>query len=125
MPHTINMGTRPIEVATLLPESVLFESEPWTSFYMTDEIVREFRKGLEGKARTGRNAPERLENHCLDEEASSRMDDEGCPNEPVSRSYFTEPFLSLLHRPLEGKAHDPGRESVVRLKTTRSQAEGI
>ncbi len=83
MPHTIDMGTRPIEVATLLPESVLFESEPWTSFYMTREIVREFRKGLEGKARTGRNAPERLENHCLDEEASSRMDDEGCPNEPV------------------------------------------
>jgi len=38
------------------------------------------------------------------------------PTNLCSRSYFTEPFLSLLHRPLEGKAHDPGRES---------QAEGI
>jgi hypothetical protein len=65
-----------------LAESLRFENEPWTSFYLRGEIVREFRKGLGGKATTGRNAPERLEDHSFDQEASSRMDNEGCPNEP-------------------------------------------
>jgi hypothetical protein len=80
-------GTRKTETTLMeegvpSPGSVRFENEPWTSFYRTREIVREFRKGLEGKARTGQGARERLEDHCFDEEASSRMDNEGCPNEP-------------------------------------------
>ena len=33
----------------LLPESVRFESEPWTSFYIAGEIIRESRKTLENK----------------------------------------------------------------------------
>ncbi len=49
MPDTINAGTRLIEEDTLLPESVRFESEPWTSFYMAGEIIRELRKTLENK----------------------------------------------------------------------------
>jgi hypothetical protein len=49
MPDTINTGTRLIEEGTLLPESVRFESEPWTSFYMVGEIIRELRKALENK----------------------------------------------------------------------------
>ena len=57
-----------MEEGVPLPESVRFENEPWTSFYLTGEIVREFRK--------------RLEDQSLDEEGSSRMDNEGCPNEP-------------------------------------------
>jgi hypothetical protein len=79
MGDTIKTETALIEEGVPLPESVRFENEPWASFYM---IGREFRNGLEGKARTGRNAPERLKDHRFDEEASSRMDDEGCPNEP-------------------------------------------
>ena len=82
MEDTIKTETAFIEEGVPLPESVRFENEPWTSLYMAREIVREFQKGLEGKARTGRNAPEQLEDHCFHEEASSRMDDEGCPNEP-------------------------------------------
>ena len=57
-----------MEEGVPLPESVRFENEPWTSFYLTGEIVREFRK--------------RLEDQSFDEEGSSRMDNEGCPNEP-------------------------------------------
>ena len=82
MGGTIKTETALIEEGVPLPESVRFENEPWTSFYLTGEIVREFRKGLEAKARAGQNAPERLEDHSFDQEASSRMDNEGCPNEP-------------------------------------------
>ena len=49
MPDTINAGTILIAESTLLPESVRFESEPWTSIYTAGEIVRELRKALENK----------------------------------------------------------------------------
>jgi hypothetical protein len=49
MPDTINTGTNLIEEGALLPESVRFESEPWTSFHMVGEIIRELRKALENK----------------------------------------------------------------------------
>ena len=44
MADTINTGTRLIEEGALLPESERSESEPWTSFYMAGEIIRELRK---------------------------------------------------------------------------------
>lgn len=43
MADTINTGTRPTEEKVLMPESLRFESEPWTSFYMAGEIIRESR----------------------------------------------------------------------------------
>ena len=49
MPDTINTGTRLIEEGVLLPESVRSESEPWSSFYMSGEIIRELRKAQENK----------------------------------------------------------------------------
>jgi len=49
MPDTINTGTRLIEEVALLPESVRFESEPWTSFYTAGEIIRDLRKAHENK----------------------------------------------------------------------------
>jgi hypothetical protein len=49
MPDTINTGTRRIEEVTLFPESLRFESEPWTAFYMAGEIIRELRKAQEIK----------------------------------------------------------------------------
>ncbi|PYT84951.1 MAG: hypothetical protein DMG40_00520 [Acidobacteria bacterium] len=68
MAGTLKTETTLMEEGVPLPESVRFENEPWTSFYLTGEIVREFRK--------------RLEDQSFDEEGSSRMDNEGCPNEP-------------------------------------------
>jgi hypothetical protein len=44
MADTIKTGTTLIEEGTLLPESLQFESEPWTSFYMAGGIIRELRK---------------------------------------------------------------------------------
>jgi hypothetical protein len=70
-----------IEEGTLLPESLRFESEPWTSFYMAGEMIRELRKAPRNKAGTEARAPQRPEGQRRDEEASSRVDDEGCPNE--------------------------------------------
>lgn len=53
MPDTINTGTRRIEEVTLFPESLRFESEPWTAFYMAGEIIRELRKAQEIKRVSG------------------------------------------------------------------------
>lgn len=56
MADTINTGTMLIEEATLLPESLRFQSEPWTFFYMAGETIRELRKALEKEASTGAKA---------------------------------------------------------------------
>ncbi len=44
MVDTIKTGTTLIEEGALMLESLQFESEPWTSFYMAGEIIRESRK---------------------------------------------------------------------------------
>ena len=49
MADTNNAGTRVIEEVALFPESVRFESEPWTAFYTAGEIIRELRKAHENK----------------------------------------------------------------------------
>jgi hypothetical protein len=49
MADTIDTGTMLIEEGALMPESLRFESEPWTSFYMAGEIIRELRMTLENK----------------------------------------------------------------------------
>ncbi len=89
-------------------------------------------------------APERLEGHRRDEEASSRMGEEGCPNDGTARrqdtpeltagytlvgrpnflvehplrtllyELFVEPFLRLLQRALGGKVHALSTKTAVR-----------
>jgi hypothetical protein len=49
MADTNNTGTRLVKEAALFPDSVRFESEPWTAFYTAGEIIREFRKASENK----------------------------------------------------------------------------
>jgi NifU-like N terminal domain len=44
MSDTIKAGTTLIEEGGLTPESLRFETEPWTPFYMAGEIIRESRK---------------------------------------------------------------------------------
>jgi NifU-like N terminal domain len=44
MTGTIKTRTMLIEEGKFMPESLQFESEPWTSFYMAGEIVRESRQ---------------------------------------------------------------------------------
>ena len=44
MANTTNAGARLIEEGPLLPESVRFESEPWTFFFMAGGIIRELQK---------------------------------------------------------------------------------
>jgi hypothetical protein len=88
MADAINTGTMLIEQDAPLPDSLGFESEPWTLFYRVGEIIRELRKALENRAGTGAKetsgdgpkAPARPEDHHRDEEPSSRMGDKGCPN---------------------------------------------
>jgi hypothetical protein len=47
--NTTNAATRLIEEGALFSESVRSESEPWTSFYMAGEIIRELRKAHDNK----------------------------------------------------------------------------
>ena len=49
MTDTIKTGATQIEEVALIPESLRFESEPWTPLYMAGEIIRELRKALECK----------------------------------------------------------------------------
>ena len=44
MPNTINRKTILVEKNAFTVESLRFESEPWTRFYVAGEIVRESRK---------------------------------------------------------------------------------
>lgn len=100
MTDTINTGTMLIDEGALIPGSLRFGSEPWTFFYMAGEMIRKLQKAPENKASTGAKAtsgdcpkaPERPEDDRGDEEALSRMDDEGCLNErtatlPGARGY--------------------------------------
>jgi hypothetical protein len=46
MSNTISSGTALIEENAARMESLRFESEPWTRFYLTGEIIRESRKAF-------------------------------------------------------------------------------
>ena len=47
MADAINTGTTLFGESALLPESLRFESEPWTFFYRAGEMIRELREALE------------------------------------------------------------------------------
>ena len=81
MASTIIAETKPIEEGALLRGPGPLESQPWASFHRAGEIIRELRKALGNEACTGAEAPERREDPLRDEAASSRLDDDGCPNE--------------------------------------------
>jgi hypothetical protein len=44
MPGTIETETTLIEEDALMAESLRFDSEPWTRFYLAGEIIRELRR---------------------------------------------------------------------------------
>jgi len=53
MTDTIKTGTMLIEEGALMPESLRFESEPWTPFYAAGEIIRELRKASGKQSKYG------------------------------------------------------------------------
>ncbi len=53
MPDTIKAETTLIEEDALMAESLRFESEPWTRFYMAGEIIRESRKASGKQSKYG------------------------------------------------------------------------
>ena len=53
MADTIKTGTIPIEEGTLMPESLQFESEPWTFFFMAGGMIRELRKASGKQSKYG------------------------------------------------------------------------
>jgi hypothetical protein len=68
MSDTIKTGTTLIEEGTLLPESLQFESEPWTSFYTAGGIIRELRKASGKQSKYGSEGnmahSEEVIDHC-------------------------------------------------------------
>ena len=53
MADTIKTGITRIEEGALIPESPRFEREPWTSFYMAGESIRELRKASGKQSKYG------------------------------------------------------------------------
>ena len=53
MPNTIKAETTLIEEDALMAESLRFESEPWTRFYLAGEIIRESRKASGKQSKYG------------------------------------------------------------------------
>jgi hypothetical protein len=53
MADTIKTETTLIEEGTLIPESLRFEGEPWTPFYMAGEIIRKLRKASGKRSKYG------------------------------------------------------------------------
>jgi len=84
MTDTIHARTMLIEENTFLAGPMRLESEPWTSFYMAGESIRELRRAPKNKASTGARVRQRPEDHRRDEEPSSRMENEGCLNESTA-----------------------------------------
>ena len=53
MADTIKTEAMQIEEGRFMPESLQFESEPWTPFYMAGEIIRESRKASGKQSKYG------------------------------------------------------------------------
>jgi hypothetical protein len=53
MADTIKTGNTRIEEGGLMPESWQFESQPWTSFYMAGETIRELRRASGKQSKFG------------------------------------------------------------------------
>ena len=53
MADTINTGTMLIEEGAPMPESLRFESEPWTPFYKAGEVILELRKASGKQSKYG------------------------------------------------------------------------
>jgi hypothetical protein len=85
MSNTINSGTVLIEENAFTAESLRFESEPWTRFYMAGEVIRESRKASEKPnpcASKGNSEAQVLE--------EGECQTVGCGPEPASSSLPTE-----------------------------------
>lgn len=66
MPDTIKTGTTLIEEGTLLPESLQFEGEPWTSFYTAGGIIRELRKASGKQSKYGSGCEKAHSDNAID-----------------------------------------------------------
>lgn len=85
MSNAINSGTILIEGNAFTVEFLRFESEPWTRFYMADEVIRESRKA------SGRQSPyaskDNSEAHVIEEEECKTV---SCGPAPARSSLPTE-----------------------------------
>ena len=88
MAVTIKTGTTLIEEGKLTPESLRFESEPWTPFYMAGEIIRESRKASGEQSEYASEGDMAHSDKVIDEEAEFKAF--GCGSAIASSSRTTE-----------------------------------
>jgi len=72
MADTIKTGTTLIEEGTRMLESLQFESEPWTSFYMAGEIIRESRKASGKQSQYGSEGDKAHSDNVIDHDDHPR-----------------------------------------------------
>ena len=80
MDTSINVEVKGIRKGAVLPDVMGFENEPWAFFHTAGGFVRGMKKAVESNASWGAKSFELFNDLLCDEEASSRMEDEGCPN---------------------------------------------
>jgi len=96
MADTIKTGTTLIEEGTRMLESLQFESEPWTSFYMAGEIIRESRKASGKQSQYGSEGDKAHSDNVIDHDDHPRDVEEvefktfGCASAIASSSLANE-----------------------------------
>ena len=92
MPDTIKTETTLIEEDALMAESLRFEGEPWTRFYIAGEVIRASRKACGKQSHYASEGNTAHSDEMIDHYNHPR----NAGNQPKVYESLLDPFLRLL-----------------------------